>query len=129
MTQSPALVCDRAAAGSDPVQTSLPLVRARFASAFHVSFSASQPVNPSVPLQGQVRSLPDDVERDPREMTFFLSFTGCQNVYYLDIDFCTLTSIFLCFFLLSSACPQTDTAQLNNTQPAFRARTSGSNRP
>ena len=35
-TLSPALVCDRAAAGSDPVQTGLPPIRGRFENTFHV---------------------------------------------------------------------------------------------
>ena len=48
----------------------------------------------------------------------------------MDNCLCTLTSFLpCCFFLLLSACPETDTAQLYNTQPDFRARTSGSNRP
>ena len=34
--QSPALVCDRAAAGSDPVQTGLPPIRGRSENTFHV---------------------------------------------------------------------------------------------
>ena len=35
-TQSPALVCDRAAAGSDPVHTGLPPIRGLFGKTFHV---------------------------------------------------------------------------------------------
>ena len=51
------------------------------------------------------------------------------NLHNRDIDLFTLTRFLLQFFLLPSACPQTDTAQLYNTQPDLRARTSGSNRP
>ena len=35
-------------------------------------------------------------------------------MHFIDIDLCTLTSFLPCFFF-SSACPQTDTAQLYNT--------------
>ena len=41
----------------------------------------------------------------------------------MDSDLCTLT---LFLFLLSSACPQTDTDQLYNTQKILRALTFGS---
>ena len=41
-TQSPALVCDRAAAGSDPVQTGLPPIRGRSENTFRVlTYNAS----------------------------------------------------------------------------------------
>ena len=59
----------------------------------------------------------------------FLSFNNWQNVNYIDIDLCTLTSFLPCMFFFFLACPQTDTDQLYNTQPDFRARTSGSNKP
>ena len=59
-----------------------------------------------------------------RRICKYTQFQQLTDVHYVDNDLCTLTS-FLTFFLLS-ACPQTDTAQLYNTQPDFRARTSGS---
>ena len=46
-----------------------------------------------------------------------VSLNSRQNVHYIDIDLCTPTSFLPCCCLFSSsACPQTDTAQWNNTQ-------------
>ena len=44
-----------------------------------------------------------------------LSFHSWHDVHYPEIDLCTLTS-FITFFLFSSVCPQTNTAQWCTTQ-------------
>ena len=54
-TQSPALVCDRATAGSDPVHTGLPPVRGRFASEINVLRLPPQ----RTPGQGPAREPPN----------------------------------------------------------------------
>ena len=72
-TQSPALVCDRAAAGSDPVHTGLPPVRGRFASANSRTASSSAAKSRSKAPHDQVcrrrnRSFAQNNETDCLEM-------------------------------------------------------------